>query len=63
MSSFRLNADMGQLSAIVIFIALVVDFLFLPTLLMLFDKEAYAQNKTINNPDTDSQKSVTATQL
>ncbi len=26
MSSFRLNADMGQLSAIVIFIALVVDF-------------------------------------
>ncbi|MGI9949048.1 efflux RND transporter permease subunit [Vibrio hyugaensis] len=63
MSSFRLNADMGQLSAIVIFIALVVDFLFLPTLLMLFDKEAYAQNKAINNPDTDSQKSVTATQL
>ncbi|WP_063345216.1 efflux RND transporter permease subunit [Vibrio jasicida] len=63
MSSFRLNADMGQLSAIVIFIALVVDFLFLPTLLMLFDKEAYAQNKTINTPDTDSQKSVTATQL
>ncbi|MCF6452516.1 MMPL family transporter [Vibrio sp. MMG022] len=63
MSSFRLNADMGQLSAIVIFIALVVDFLFLPTLLMLFDKEAYVQNKTINNPDTDSQKSVTATQL
>ncbi|WP_039974513.1 efflux RND transporter permease subunit [Vibrio jasicida] len=63
MSSFRLNADMGQLSAIVIFIALVVDFLFLPTLLMLFDKEAYAQNKTINNSDTDSQKSVTATQL
>ncbi|EGQ9272575.1 MMPL family transporter [Vibrio parahaemolyticus] len=39
MSSFRLNADMGQLSAIVIFIALVVDFLFLPTLLMLFDKK------------------------
>ncbi|WP_045495638.1 efflux RND transporter permease subunit [Vibrio hyugaensis] len=63
MSSFRLNADMGQLSAIVIFIALVVDFLFLPTLLMLFDKEAYAQSKAINNPDTDSQKSVTATQL
>ncbi|WP_038890328.1 efflux RND transporter permease subunit [Vibrio campbellii] len=43
MSSFRLNADMGQLSAIVIFIALVVDFLFLPTLLMLFDKATYPQ--------------------
>ncbi len=38
MSTFRLNSDMGQLSAIVIFIALVVDFIFLPTLLMLFDK-------------------------
>ncbi|MBD1556939.1 MMPL family transporter [Vibrio sp. S9_S30] len=39
MSSFRLNADMGQLSALVIFLALVVDFLFLPTLLMRFDKD------------------------
>ncbi|KOH41997.1 RND transporter [Vibrio parahaemolyticus] len=47
MSSFRLNADMGQLSAIVIFIALVVDFLFLPTLLMLFDKKAYLQKKSV----------------
>ncbi|CCN85734.1 putative exporter of the RND superfamily [Vibrio nigripulchritudo SFn27] len=55
MSSFRLNADMGQLSALVIFLALVVDFLFLPTLLMLFDKdkapaedtkEAISLNKT-----------------
>ncbi|MDW3138536.1 MMPL family transporter, partial [Vibrio sp. 1288] len=49
MSSFRLNADMGQLSAIVIFIALVVDFLFLPTLLMLFDKKAYLQESPSDN--------------
>ncbi|HCG6131281.1 TPA: MMPL family transporter [Vibrio parahaemolyticus] len=49
MSSFRLNADMGQLSAIVIFIALVVDFLFLPTLLMLFDKKAYLQKSPSDN--------------
>ncbi|EGU38785.1 efflux RND transporter permease subunit [Vibrio scophthalmi] len=41
MSSFRLNADMGMLSAIVIFIALVVDFIFLPALLMKFDKADY----------------------
>lgn len=41
MSSFRLNADMGLLSAIVIFIALVVDFVFLPALLMKFDKAHY----------------------
>ncbi|CCN52968.1 putative exporter of the RND superfamily [Vibrio nigripulchritudo MADA3021] len=46
MSSFRLNADMGQLSALVIFLALVVDFLFLPTLLMLFDKDKASAEDT-----------------
>lgn len=46
MSSFRLNADMGQLSAIVIFIALVVDFVFLPALLMKFDTASYTQDDT-----------------
>ncbi|WP_260259193.1 efflux RND transporter permease subunit [Vibrio intestinalis] len=43
MSTFRLNADMGLLSAIVIFIALVVDFVFLPALLMKFDNKSYPQ--------------------
>lgn len=37
-SSFKLNADMGFLTALTIFIALVVDFLFLPPLLMVLDK-------------------------
>ena len=37
-SSFKINADMGLLTAITIFIALVVDFLFLPPLLMAIDK-------------------------
>ena len=37
-SSFKLNADMGLLTAITIFIALVIDFLFLPPLLMAIDK-------------------------
>ncbi len=37
-SSFKMNADMGFLTAMTIFIALVVDFLFLPPLLMLIDK-------------------------
>ncbi|WP_268808489.1 efflux RND transporter permease subunit [Vibrio parahaemolyticus] len=51
MSSFRLNADMGQLSAIVIFIALVVDFLFLPTLLMLYPLNSKMQvSKSENYP-------------
>jgi predicted RND superfamily exporter protein len=37
-SSFKLNADMGFLTAITIGIALIVDFVFLPPLLMLIDK-------------------------
>ena len=43
-SSFKINADMGLLTAITILIALIIDFLFLPPLLMLLkskkDKEA-----------------------
>ncbi|EOS8314726.1 RND family transporter [Vibrio parahaemolyticus] len=62
MSSFRLNADMGQLSAIVIFIALVVDFLFLPTLLMLFDKKAYLQESPSDNARWKASSTITATQ-
>ncbi|MGL1262836.1 efflux RND transporter permease subunit [Vibrio parahaemolyticus] len=62
MSSFRLNADMGQLSAIVIFIALVVDFLFLPTLLMLFDKKAYLQESPSDNARLKASSTITATQ-
>ncbi len=37
LSAFKLNADMGLLTAIVIGLALLADFLFLPTLLMLFE--------------------------
>ncbi|WP_235869191.1 efflux RND transporter permease subunit [Veronia nyctiphanis] len=40
-SSFRVNADMGALSALVIFIALVIDFLLLPAALLIFDKQPY----------------------
>jgi len=42
-SSFRLNADMGLLTAVTICIALIVDFLFLPPLLMLLDKDKSKQ--------------------
>ncbi len=38
-SSFDMNGDMGLLTAITIAIALVVDFLLLPPLLLLFEKE------------------------
>jgi len=36
-SSFKLNSDMGLLTAITILIALIIDFLFLPPLLMKLD--------------------------
>ncbi|WP_374939796.1 RND family transporter [Vibrio sp. T187] len=55
MSSFRLNSDMGLLSAIVIFIALVVDFVLLPSLLMIFDKKTHYSKQ----PQLDPAKSVT----
>nr|WP_086940909.1 MMPL family transporter [Thaumasiovibrio occultus] len=41
-SGFRLNADMGQLSAIVIFLALIIDFLLLPAVLLQFDRRTTA---------------------
>ncbi len=36
-SSFKLNGDMGLLTAVTIAVALIVDFLFLPPLLMMLD--------------------------
>jgi uncharacterized protein len=42
-SSFKLNADMGLLTAITILIALLVDFLFLPPLLLMLDKDRTAE--------------------
>ncbi|HAS6192311.1 TPA: MMPL family transporter [Vibrio vulnificus] len=52
MSQFRLNSDMGQLSAIVIFVALGIDFVLLPSLLMRFDTAEYAQLDTTHEPNT-----------
>ncbi|MDF2181011.1 MMPL family transporter [Neptuniibacter sp. CAU 1671] len=45
-STFKVNADMGLLTAITIFIALVVDFLFLPPLLMLLDRSPVKAHST-----------------
>ncbi|GAA5647493.1 efflux RND transporter permease subunit [Vibrio proteolyticus] len=52
MSSFRLNSDMGQLSALVILLALIVDFLFLPTLLMRFDTKTYPADAPLSQPQS-----------
>ena len=43
MSSFKMNGDMGLVTALTIAIALVIDFLLLPPLLMYFDKNTYTQ--------------------
>lgn len=45
-SSFKLNADMGLLTALTILIALIVDFLFLPPLLMKLDNGDKATETT-----------------
>lgn len=50
-SSFKINADMGLLTAITIFIALIVDFLFLPALLMKLDKDNQTET-TVEPLDT-----------
>ncbi|MBU1436005.1 MAG: MMPL family transporter [Gammaproteobacteria bacterium] len=37
-SNFRLNSDMGLLTGIIIVVALIIDFLFLPAFLLQFDR-------------------------
>ncbi|EWH10312.1 hypothetical protein DS2_08560 [Catenovulum agarivorans DS-2] len=41
-SSFALNGDMGLLTAVIMVLALVVDFLLLPAFLLVFDKKVYS---------------------
>ncbi len=40
-STFRLNSDMGLLTGIILLLALLIDFLVLPALLLLFDRRRY----------------------
>ncbi|MEM9226466.1 MAG: MMPL family transporter, partial [Verrucomicrobiota bacterium] len=55
-SSFRLNSWMGELTAIVIFLALVIDLLFLPSLLITLDGKKRTE-KTLNQetPHNDTE--------
>jgi len=46
LSSFKLNSDMGLLTAIIISFALVTDFFFLPTLLIRLEQQEHAREKT-----------------
>ena len=54
-SSFKLNADMGLLTGLTILIALIVDFLFLPPLLMMLDRTV-EEEKEDNTPDSSNMK-------
>lgn len=56
-SSFKLNADMGLLTGLTILIALIVDFLFLPPLLMKLDKSKATETteeKNSNDGETSA---------
>ncbi len=61
-SSFKLNADMGLLTAMTIGIALIVDFLFLPPLLMLLDKNKQAESEpSVSEAESKPASSTTNT--
>ncbi|MBL1274622.1 MAG: MMPL family transporter [Ectothiorhodospiraceae bacterium] len=57
-STFKLNFDLGLITALTIGIALVVDFLLLPALLIMFDRRDYAsENELENKDDTKDERS------
>ncbi|WP_213998387.1 MMPL family transporter [Arsukibacterium sp.] len=47
LSGFRLNSDMGMLTALVILVALIIDFLYLPACLLKFDAKEYKTDATV----------------
>ena len=47
MSTFKMNSDMGLLTSITITVALIVDFLLLPPLLMALDKGKHGGEKSL----------------
>lgn len=57
-SSFKMNADMGFLTALTIFVALVIDFLFLPPLLMLLDKQKMSENGRAKTAANSANKNI-----
>ncbi len=44
-SGYRINADMGWMSAMIIGIALLMDFMLLPSLLLIFDKKSVTRTE------------------
>jgi uncharacterized protein len=58
-STFKVNAEMGLLTAVTILMALIIDFLFLPPLLMLLKSRADREAEK----NGSLEKAVTATQI
>ncbi|WP_430462798.1 efflux RND transporter permease subunit [Thalassolituus sp. LLYu03] len=57
-SAFRLNSDMGLATALIIFIALLVDFFFLPAFLLKLDHNKVCHTKAAND-DNKNPSAVT----
>ncbi|MFT5722410.1 MAG: putative RND superfamily exporter protein [Motiliproteus sp.] len=60
LSSFKINADMGLLTAITIVIALIVDFILLPILIMLFDADEAPSAGVKKRPPSNTQTANSA---
>ncbi len=48
LSEFRVNSDMGKMTSIVLVLALILDLVMLPTLLMIFDKKQVSPKIQMN---------------
>jgi len=57
LSTFKLNFELGLITAMTITIALIVDFLLLPAMLLIFDKAPYKQLST-DNGDLNSSNAL-----
>jgi len=51
LSTFKVNVEMGLLTALAIVVALVFDFLVLPALLMLGHRKALSKSQVRRNTD------------
>lgn len=56
MSAFRMNSDMGAATSLIILVALIIDFLFLPAFLLVMDKDKKAEELSDKN---DSEHTTT----
>lgn len=62
-STFKSNFDLGLITSLTIGIALAVDFLFLPCLLMMFDTHDYSTEDTVNNTVKPVDQNITLEEI